>query len=79
MAAREDLLGQTFGRLTVVSYAGAAKNRNFEQANNKRTNILFEKDGETHTLPGWARKLGVSKATLYSRYYRGWSTEEILR
>jgi hypothetical protein len=50
-----------------------------EQANNKRTNIYLEKDGETHSIAVWSRKLGLNRHTLYTRYHRGWAPEEILR
>lgn len=35
-------------------------------------------NGETHTMQEWADITGTKKATLQSRYYAGWNTEEIL-
>lgn len=50
-----------------------------EQANNKRNNHLHTFQGESLTLAGWARKLGVNTQTLRSRYYLcGWSIDKIL-
>lgn len=50
-----------------------------EQANNKRTNVFIEWDGEVHTLKEWSRITGVNYSTLHSRYAKGRSVEEILR
>lgn len=50
----------------------------FTQNNNKRTNIRLTLGTETHTLSEWARTLKVTRNTLASRYYKGWSTEQIL-
>ena len=33
---------------------------------------------ETQTIKDWAAELGVNKGTLFTRYYKGWSTKEIL-
>lgn len=41
------------------------------QANNKRTNITIEYNGEHHTIAEWSKILGVKYATLYMRYKRG--------
>ncbi len=50
-----------------------------EQANNKRNNRMLSLDGETRTLPDWARLLGVSSHVLHQRLHRGWSVERTLR
>lgn len=42
-----------------------------EQQNNKRTNVRVEFNGRTLTLAQWTRELGIARAALYSRYYRG--------
>lgn len=46
------------------------------QANNKRSNISVEYNGETHTLAEWAKALGIKYATLRKRLMGGWSVEE---
>lgn len=48
------------------------------QANNKRNNIKLTYNGETHTLPEWARKLNLPYSTLADRRKKGKSVEEIL-
>lgn len=49
-----------------------------EQCNNRRNNAFVEFDGERLTLSQWSRRLGVPKATLESRYKKGWDAEKIL-
>lgn len=49
-----------------------------EQARNKRNNVLHTKDGITKSLTEWAEYLGMPSKTLFSRYYRGHSTDVIL-
>lgn len=49
-----------------------------EQANNKRSNVLFTFDNETLTLAQWAQKLSISDDTLRTRIKRGWSFEEAI-
>lgn len=50
----------------------------YQQANNKRNNIQLTYNGETLTLPQWARKLGLPYSTLADRLRKGKSVEEIL-
>ncbi len=50
----------------------------YQQANNKRNNIQLTYNGETLTLPQWARKLGLPYSTLADRRKKGKSVEEIL-
>ena len=50
-----------------------------EQNNNKRNNIILTLNGESHTLSDWGRILGIKHNTLSSRYYRGYSVENILK
>ena len=49
-----------------------------EQANNKTNNFIIEYNGETHTLTQWARKLGISRKTIYDKLSKGWNIEEVL-
>ena len=42
----------------------------------KRTVYLTYK-GETHTIPEWAKLVGMEADTIRSRYYVGWSVEDI--
>lgn len=47
------------------------------QNNNKSSNILITRNGETYTLSEWEQLLGVKKNLLYSRiYHYGMSVEE---
>lgn len=48
------------------------------QANNKRNNIRLTYNGETHTMPEWARILNLPYSTLADRHKKGKSVEEIL-
>lgn len=48
------------------------------QANNKRNNVRLELDGETLTLPEWARRMNVSQATIRKRLLRGWDTRRAI-
>lgn len=49
-----------------------------EQNRNKKTNIWLELNGKKMLLVDWAKKLGISQATIHSRYYRGCSDVECL-
>lgn len=49
-----------------------------EQANNKRNNTLLTKNGETITIAQWTRRLGVNRALISGRIYRGWSAKRAL-
>lgn len=42
------------------------------QKGRKRGMRLYELDGITDTLSGWARRLGINPATLQNRINRGW-------
>lgn len=46
------------------------------QANNKKSNIRIEFNGETHTLSEWSRMLGIKEATIRKRIKSGLSVEE---
>jgi len=41
------------------------------QANNKCNNVRLTYDGQTHTVPEWARIVGVPYTVFYSRIKRG--------
>lgn len=49
------------------------------QANNRRSNVILELNGESHNITEWARILGKNPKTLYSRRQSGDSVERILR
>lgn len=49
-----------------------------EQNNNKRNVILLTYGGETLSTAEWARRLGLGKNTISTRYHKGWTTEECL-
>ena len=44
----------------------------------KTEGIKISFNGETHTIVQWASKLGMNKATLYSRYRKGYSVADVL-
>lgn len=49
-----------------------------QQARNRRSNIHFTYNGETHCLQEWCKILNLNRVTIYSRLYRGWSIEKAL-
>lgn len=50
-----------------------------EQANNTRKNLHFTYEGETHTLPEWAKIKGISYNKLYQRIHTSnWSFERAI-
>ena len=50
-----------------------------QQANNKRTTLFIEHNGERKTLHEWAKVLGIKPHTLYHRIYKlGWTIERAL-
>lgn len=48
------------------------------QANNKRSNYLLTYNGKTQSVARWAKELGISYSTLYTRLCNRWSVEEML-
>jgi hypothetical protein len=50
-----------------------------QQGNNRRDNVFLECDGQRMTISQWARKVGISRNTLYRRYRLGWSDEQIVK
>lgn len=49
-----------------------------EQTRNRRNNINLTHGGETMCLKDWAAKIGIEYGTLWSRFKKGWTTEQIL-
>ena len=49
------------------------------QGSNKRNNVFLEFNGETHTLSEWAKKLGINRNTIDTRYKAGKTPAEILK
>ena len=49
-----------------------------EQNNNRRNNHLLTFKGKTQTIAQWAKEIGINRATLSSRIYKGWSVERAL-
>ena len=50
-----------------------------EQANNRRTNVYYEYNGETLTLSQISRREGIGRATLENRLSSGLSLEEAVK
>ena len=48
------------------------------QANNRRCTIALTVGAETLPLAEWSRKTGVSLGTIYGRYRKGWTPQEII-
>ena len=49
------------------------------QANNRSNNHLLTCSGETHTVAQWAMIIGLPAGTVYSRIYRGWPVDRVLK
>lgn len=49
-----------------------------EQCNNKRTNIVYEFDGQKLTMKQWASKIGMNYQTLVDRLEKGMTIEDAL-
>jgi hypothetical protein len=46
------------------------------QANNRRSNVLIDYQGETHNLTEWSEILGFNYKSVHNRMYRlGWNFE----
>lgn len=50
----------------------------FEQARNRRSNVILKVNGISKTAIEWARLLSIRPTTLYGRLRKGWSLEEAL-
>lgn len=48
------------------------------QRNNTRANKLLTINGRTMNASQWAKELGISRYTIYSRIRKGWSDEDVL-
>lgn len=48
-----------------------------KQANNRRSNVYVEVDGETHTIAEWAKIKGLERKTLEWRVRKGWEKEKL--
>lgn len=51
----------------------------YEQANNTRTNVKIEYNGEILTLSQWARRMNLQIQTLSYRLKQGWPIEDALK
>jgi hypothetical protein len=49
------------------------------QNNNKRSNILISRNGETHTLSEWARIKNLPYKAVLARYYRHGDTDNLFK
>lgn len=49
-----------------------------QQARNRRNNIYFTYNGETHCLTDWCEILGLNRKTIYERLRHGWSYKRAL-
>ncbi len=49
-----------------------------QQANNRRSNRLFEYNGDTKTMQEIIDSTGINKSTFKRRVYMGWSLDEII-
>ncbi len=50
-----------------------------ENLSNKRNSVYLEYQGETLTIMGWSKKLGIPYSTIRQRYNRGKPIDEVLR
>ena len=50
-----------------------------QQARNRRPNFAIIHQGESDTLNGWARRLGIGYTTLVKRYHKGERGKELFR
>ncbi len=48
-----------------------------QQANNRRSSVNIEYEGEVHTAQEWAELTGIKPATIYWRFHRGWPAQRI--
>jgi hypothetical protein len=49
-----------------------------DQQRNRRGNVVLEFNGKRQTGVEWAREIGISSSTLYSRIRLGWSAKKAL-
>lgn len=50
-----------------------------EQNNNRRNVVYIEYQNSKHTIIEWSKITGLNPGTIASRYYKGWSAEEIFQ
>lgn len=48
-----------------------------EQANNRRTNVFIEYNGQRKTIAEWSEITGIRYTTLRRRYFKNWRVEDI--
>lgn len=77
-----NMIGQKFGRLTVVNGDYEPNNcrwiTNLEQQNNKRNNVYLTFNGKTQTMAQWSKELNINYNTLNGRHLRGYTDKECL-
>lgn len=49
-----------------------------DQANNRRSNVFVEINGESRTIAQWARHFGIRDSVVRTRLYRGWPAHRAL-
>lgn len=49
-----------------------------EQHDFRSDKVELEHNGETHNLKEWSKILDIPRGTLFTRYYKGWSAEDII-
>lgn len=49
------------------------------QSNNRGNHVLLEINGETKNVAQWSEESGVKYGTIYARYLRGWTGENLIR
>lgn len=48
------------------------------QANNRRSSVFVEHEGESLTYAQWARRIGINEQTIRARIEAGWSPKDAL-
>ena len=51
----------------------------FTQSRNKRSNVMINYQGEIICLMDFAVRTNTKPDTIYGRYYRGWTEDEIIK
>lgn len=50
-----------------------------EQCSNRRNNVIVSINGVSHTIKQWSKITKISQTTLYQRYYRGITDENLIK